>query len=70
LGRSKWQAVVNMVMNIVVLSNAGSFLTRGGSVTSQEGVWSNEIVNQSGRQCLELRDPLIYVLSGGVFVIE
>jgi hypothetical protein len=24
LGRSKWQAVVNMVMNIVVLSNAGS----------------------------------------------
>jgi hypothetical protein len=25
LGRSKWQAVANMVMSIVVLSNAGSF---------------------------------------------
>jgi uncharacterized protein (DUF1330 family) len=48
MGRSKWQAVVNMVMNIVVLANAGSFLTRGGSVTSQEGAWSNEIVNQAG----------------------
>lgn len=38
MGRSKWQAVVNMVMIIMVLSNAGSFFTRGGSVTSQEGV--------------------------------
>lgn len=38
MGRSRWQAVVNMVMNIVVLSIAGSFFTRGGSVTSQEGV--------------------------------
>jgi len=43
---------VNMVMNMVVLSNAGNFLTWGGSVTSQEGVWSNKIVNQAGRQAV------------------
>jgi hypothetical protein len=46
------------------------FLTLGGSVSSQEGIWSNEIMNQAGRQCMELRDPLIYILSGGVLDIE
>jgi hypothetical protein len=59
-----------MVMNIVVLSNAGSFLTWGRNITSQEGVWSSEIVHQSVRQCMELRDTLIDILSGGVLDIE